>query len=37
MVNDDPQGEAWFFKMKVSDASQMDDFMDEAAYQKFIG
>ena len=37
MVNDDPQGEAWFFKMKVSDASQMDDFMDEAAYQAFIG
>ncbi|TMM51133.1 glycine cleavage system protein GcvH [Sulfitobacter sabulilitoris] len=37
MVNDDPQGEAWFFKMKVSDPSQMDEFMDEAAYQKFIG
>jgi glycine cleavage system H protein len=37
MVNDDPQGEAWFFKMKVSDASQMADFMDEAGYQKFIG
>lgn len=35
-VNDDPQGEAWFFKMSVSDASQMDEFMDEAAYQKFI-
>ena len=37
MVNDDPQGEAWFFKMKASDPSQMDEFMDEAAYQKFIG
>jgi glycine cleavage system H protein len=37
MVNDDPQGEAWFFKMKPSDPSQMDEFMDEAAYQKFIG
>ncbi|MAM23957.1 MAG: glycine cleavage system protein H [Rhodobacteraceae bacterium] len=37
MVNDDPQGEAWFFKMKASDLSQMDEFMDEAAYQKFIG
>lgn len=37
MVNDDAQGEAWFFKMKVSDPSQMDDFMDEAGYQKFIG
>jgi glycine cleavage system H protein len=37
MVNDDPQGEAWFFKMKASDPSQMDEFMDEAGYQKFIG
>ncbi|MBW4709798.1 glycine cleavage system protein GcvH [Roseobacter sp. YSTF-M11] len=36
MVNDDPQGEAWFFKMTVSDTSQMDEFMDEAGYQKFI-
>ncbi|MDF1726834.1 MAG: glycine cleavage system protein GcvH [Sulfitobacter sp.] len=36
MVNDDPQGEAWFFKMKISDPSQLDDFMDEATYQKFI-
>lgn len=36
-VNDDPQGEAWFFKMKASDPSQMDEFMDEAAYQAFIG
>jgi glycine cleavage system H protein len=37
LVNEDPQGEAWFFKMTVSDPSQLDDFMDEAAYQKYIG
>jgi glycine cleavage system H protein len=36
MVNDDPQGEAWFFKMKPSDPSQMDELMDEAAYQAYI-
>jgi len=36
MVNDDPQGEAWFFKLKVSDMSPMDDYMDEAAYNEFI-
>ncbi|MEM1074057.1 MAG: glycine cleavage system protein GcvH [Pseudomonadota bacterium] len=35
-INEDPQGEAWFFKMTASDASQMDEFMDEAAYQAFI-
>ncbi|MFC3614299.1 glycine cleavage system protein GcvH [Lutimaribacter marinistellae] len=36
-VNDDPEGDAWFFRIKPSDASQMDDYMDEAAYKKFIG
>jgi len=35
-VNEDPQGEAWFFKLKPSDPSQMDELMDEAGYQKFI-
>ena len=35
-VNEDPQGEAWFFKVKPSDPGQMDDMMDEAAYQAFI-
>ncbi|WP_146345858.1 glycine cleavage system protein GcvH [Falsiphaeobacter marinintestinus] len=36
-VNEDPTGEAWFFKMKPSDLSPMDDYMDEAAYKDFIG
>ncbi|WP_377512264.1 glycine cleavage system protein GcvH [Octadecabacter sp. R77987] len=36
-VNEDPTGDAWFFKMKVEDMSVLDDLMDEAAYQKFIG
>lgn len=36
-VNEDPEGEAWFFKMKIEDMSAMDDLMDEAAYKKFIG
>ena len=35
-VNEDPQGDAWFFKMKPADVSQMDDYMDEAAYKDFI-
>ena len=37
LVNDDPQGEAWFFKMKVDDLTPMDAMMDEAAYKKLIG
>ncbi len=36
-VNDDPEGDAWFFKMNFEDMSAMDDLMDEAAYKKFIG
>ena len=36
-VNEDAQGDAWFFKMKPADPSQMDEMMDEAAYKKFIG
>ncbi|PIE15499.1 MAG: glycine cleavage system protein H [Rhodobacterales bacterium] len=36
-VNEDAQGDAWFFKMKPADPSQMDDLMDEAAYKAFIG
>ena len=36
-VNEDPTGEAWFFKMKIEDMSVLDDLMDEAAYNKFIG
>ena len=36
-VNADAMGDAWFFKMKPSDASQMHAFMDEAGYKAFIG
>eukprot|EP01013_Petalomonas_cantuscygni_P034528 TRINITY_DN62294_c0_g1_i1.p2 TRINITY_DN62294_c0_g1~~TRINITY_DN62294_c0_g1_i1.p2 ORF type:complete len:120 (+),score=48.62 TRINITY_DN62294_c0_g1_i1:137-496(+) len=37
LVNEDPTGDGWFFKMTASDAAQMDDYMDEAAYKKMIG
>ncbi|NNE86972.1 MAG: glycine cleavage system protein GcvH [Silicimonas sp.] len=37
LVNEDPLGAAWFFKMKVDDLSQIDAYMDEDAYQDFIG
>ena len=35
-VNEDPMGAGWFFKIRPSDLSQMDDYMDEAAYNKLI-
>ncbi|MGB0704904.1 MAG: glycine cleavage system protein GcvH [Paracoccaceae bacterium] len=37
MVNDDPLGAAWFFKIKADNPGQMDEYMDEAAYNKLIG
>lgn len=35
-VNEDPMGDAWFFKIKVADLSDMDNMMDEAKYNAFI-
>ena len=37
LVNDDPLGAAWFFKMKLSDPSALDALMDEDAYKAFVG
>ena len=36
-VNEDPTGEAWFFKIKPTDDGQLDGYMDEDAYKDFIG
>jgi glycine cleavage system H protein len=33
VVNADPQGAGWFFKLRLEDAKSMDDLMDEAAYK----
>ena len=35
-VNEDPMGEAWFFKMKPSDPSQVEEYMTEDEYNKLI-
>ncbi|MEF3048236.1 glycine cleavage system protein GcvH [Pseudotabrizicola sp. L79] len=37
LVNEDPVGEAWFFKMKIDDMSALDDYMDEDEYNDYIG
>ena len=36
LVNEDPTGAAWFFKIKVDDLSIMDQFMDEDEYTDLI-
>ena len=35
-VNADPEGEGWFAKIKVSDASELDALMDQAAYDDYL-
>jgi len=35
LANTDPLGAGWFFKVKLSDPSQLDGLMDETAYGNF--
>jgi glycine cleavage system H protein len=35
LVNRDPEGEGWFFKLKLTDAGELDGLMDEAAYRSW--
>ena len=37
LVNSDPTGAGWFFKLKLDDAGAAADLMDEAAYKAMIG
>jgi glycine cleavage system H protein len=36
VVNSDPMGRGWFFKLKVSDPSQFDALMDKESYQAML-
>lgn len=33
LVNSDPAGGAWFFKIRIADKSELDGLMDEDAYK----
>ena len=35
LVNSDPQGEGWFFRIRLSDPSELDGLMDADAYKAF--
>ena len=35
LANSDPLGAGWFFKVKLSDAAQLDGLMDETTYTSF--
>jgi len=36
LVNSDPEGAGWFFKMKPDDLSQLDEMLDDAAYRALL-
>ena len=36
LINRDPEGEGWFFRLKLADASQLDGLMDEGAYREWV-
>jgi len=35
LVNSDPEGQGWFFKLRLSDPSQLEGLMDADAYRTF--
>ena len=35
LVNSDPEGAGWFFRMSIADAGQLEGLMDEGAYKAF--
>jgi glycine cleavage system H protein len=36
LVNTDPEGDGWFFKLTLSDPSELDSLMDETTYKAFV-
>jgi len=36
-INEDPYGEGWLVKVKLSDPSEVDALMDAAAYKELLG
>ena len=37
LVNSDPMGNGWLFKIKIADASELEGLMDETAYKTLLG
>lgn len=36
LVNGDPEGDGWFFKLTITDSAELDALMDEDAYAAFV-
>ena len=37
IVNEDPYGEGWLVRVKLSDPAELDDLLDEPAYREYLG
>ncbi len=36
LINRDPEGEGWFFKLKLDDPGEVEGLMDETAYREWV-
>jgi len=36
IINRDPEGDGWFFKLKLADPMELDGLMDEAGYREWV-
>ena len=36
LVNEDAEGKAWFFKLRIANTAELDTLMDRAAYEAFV-
>jgi glycine cleavage system H protein len=36
LVNEDAEGQAWFFKIRIANPAELDKLMDRAAYEAFV-
>ena len=36
LINRDPEGEGWFFKLRLSDEAELQGLMDESAYREWV-
>lgn len=36
LINSDPEGEGWFFKLRVNNPGEVEALMDEAAYREWV-
>lgn len=36
LVNTDPEGKGWFFKVKLDNPAELDGLMDETAYRSWV-